>query len=62
MKFTTGNCWPSFDLGQLDEFLKDFSVDNPPFGAPDDWKLELVDGRNTWFYKGRNYVPDNLDL
>ena len=50
------------DLGQLDDFLRKFLVDDPPFGAPDDWKLELVDGRNTLFYKGWNYVPDDLDL
>ena len=50
------------DLGQLDDFLKDFSFSDPPFGALTDWKLELVDGKNTLFYKGRNYVPDDLDL
>ena len=50
------------DLGQLDDFLKNFLVDDPPFGAPDDWKLELVDRKNTLFYKGQNYVPDDLDL
>ena len=50
------------DLGQLDNFLKTFSIDDPPFGIQDDWKLELIDGRNTLFYKGRNYVPDDLDL
>ena len=50
------------DLGQLDDFLKDFSINDPPFGALDDWKLELVDGRNTLFYKGQNYVPDDLGL
>ena len=49
-------------LGQLDEFLRNFSVDDPPFGTRDDWKLELVDGKNTLFYKDRNYVPDDLTL
>ena len=49
-------------LGQLDNFLRNFSATNPPFGALDDWKLELVDKKNTLFYRGRNYVPDNLDL
>ena len=47
-------------LGQLDDFLNKFSIDDPPFGTLDDWKLELVDGKNTLFYKGRNYVPDDL--
>ena len=50
------------DLGQLDDFLKSFSIGDPPFGAPDDWKLDCVGGRNTLFYKGRNYVPDDLNL
>ena len=49
-------------LGQLDDFLKCFSVDDPPFGALDNWKLELIDGRNTLYYKVWNYVPDDLDL
>ena len=40
------------DPGQLDEFLKTFSIDNPPFGTSDDWKLELIDRKNTLFYKG----------
>ena len=40
------------NLGQLDDFLKDFSITDPPFGTSDDWKLELIDGRNTLFYKG----------
>ena len=40
-------------LGQLDDFLKTFLINDPPFGTSDDWKLELVDGRNTLFYKGR---------
>ena len=42
------------ELGQLDEFLKTFLIDDPPFGISDDWKLELIDGKNTLFYKGRN--------
>ena len=50
------------DLGQLDDFLKTFSIDDPPFGTSDDWKLELVDRKNTLFYRGRNYVPDDLNL
>ena len=50
------------NLGQLDDFLKSFSISDLPFGNPDDWKLELVDGKNTLFYKGQNYVPDDLDL
>ena len=45
------------DLGQLDDFLKTFSIDDPPFGTSDDWKLELVNRKNTLFYRGRNYVP-----
>ena len=39
-------------LGQLDDFLRDFLVDDPPFGTLDDWKLELIDRKNTLFYKG----------
>ena len=31
------------NLGQVDEFLKTFFPIDPPFGTPDDWKLELVD-------------------
>ena len=50
------------DLRQLDNFLKNFLINNPPFGTQDDWKLELVDGRNILFYKGWNYVPDDLGL
>ena len=49
-------------LGQLDDFLKNFSIDDPPFSTLDNWKLELVDGKNTLFYKGWNYVPDDLNL
>ena len=50
------------NLGQLDDFLRAFLIDDPPFGASDDWKLELVDRKNTLFYKGWKYVPDDLDL
>ena len=50
------------DLGQLDDFLKDFSIDDLPFGTQNNWKLELVNGRNTLFYRDRNYVLDNLSL
>ena len=50
------------DLGQLDDFLKNFSIDDPPFGTLANWKLELVDRKNTLFYKGRNYIPDDLNL
>ena len=49
-------------LGQVDEFLKDFSISDPPFGSSDNWKLDLVDGWNAVFYKDRNYVPDDLNL
>ena len=49
-------------LGQLDDFLKNFSIDDPPFGTPDDWKLEVVGRKNTLFHKGQNYVPNDLDL
>ena len=50
------------NLGQVDNFLKTFLPTDPPFGAPDDWKLELVDGLHTLFYRDRNYVPNNLTL
>ena len=50
------------DLGQVDDFLKTFSITDPPFGAAEDWKLETIDGQNTLFYKGRNYILDDLDL
>ena len=50
------------DLGEVDDFLKAFSITHPPFGNTDDWKLEAVGGRNTLFYKGRNYVPNDLNL
>ena len=50
------------NLGQVDNFLKTFSSTDPPFGSPGDWKLELVNGLNTLFYKDRNYVPDDLAL
>ena len=50
------------NLGQVDDFLKTFSPTDPPFGSPDDWKMELVDGLNTLFYRDRNCVPDDLTL
>ena len=50
------------NLGQLDNFLKTFSIDDPPFGTLDNWKLKLIDGKNTLFYRGQNYVPDDLNL
>jgi transposase InsO family protein len=28
----------------------------------DDWKVELVNGRNILFYRGKNYIPRNMDL
>ena len=49
-------------LGQVDNFLKEFSPSDPPFGSPSDWRLELVNGSNTLFYKDKNYAPNNLDL
>ena len=49
-------------LGQVDDFLEAFSITNPPFGTSDDWKLETIKEWNTLFYKGWNYVPDNMDL
>ena len=50
------------NLGQVDDFLRKFSLTDPLFGSPNDWKLELVDGLNTSFYKDRNYIPENLTL
>ena len=50
------------NLGQLDDFLGTFLISDPPFGTPEDWKLELVDGKNALFYKGQNYIPDDLYL
>ena len=50
------------ELGEIDDFLKIFSIANPPFGSTDDWKLESIEGRNTLFYKDRNYIPNDLDL
>ena len=49
-------------LGQVDNFLKTFSPTDPPFGSPNDWKLEPVNGLDTLFYRDRNYVPDDLNL
>ena len=28
----------------------------------DDWKVENSHGRNILFYKGKNYIPQNLEL
>ena len=28
----------------------------------DDWKIEESHGRNVLFYKGKNYIPRNLEL
>lgn len=50
------------ELGKIDDFLKTFSITDPPFRNTDDWKLEVVDGRNTLFYKDRNYIPNDLNL
>ena len=50
------------NLGQIDDFLKTFSPTDPPFGSSGDWKLELVCGLNTLFYRNRNYIPDDLTL
>ena len=49
-------------LGQIDDFLTTFSITDPPFGAAEDWKLEAIDGKNTLFHKGRNYIPSDLNL
>ena len=48
------------DLGQIDDFLKTFSINDPPFRAFEDWKLETIEGRNTLFYRGRDYILDDL--
>ena len=50
------------NLGQVNDFLKMFSPTDPSFVSPDNWKLELIDGLNTLFYKDRNYIPDDLTL
>ena len=50
------------NLGQVNDFLKTFSPDDPPFRTSDNWKLELVSGLTTLFYKDRNYIHDNLAL
>ena len=49
-------------VGQIDDFLKTFSINDPPFRALEDWKLETIEGRNTLFYRGRNYILDDLNL
>ena len=50
------------NLGQVDDFLKTFSITDLPFGTSDDWKLEAIGGRNMLFYKGWNYILDDMDL
>ena len=50
------------DLGLINGFLKTFSITDPPFGITVDWKLETIEGKSTLFYKGRNYIPNNLNL
>ena len=50
------------DLGEIEDFLKTFSITDPLFGDVDNWKLEAIEGRNMLFYKGRNYIPNDLDL
>ena len=50
------------DLGEVDDFLKTFSITDPPFRNTDDWKLEAIEGRNTLFYKRRNYILNDLHL
>jgi hypothetical protein len=27
-----------------------------------DWKIEEIDGRKTIFFKGKNYIPKDLEL
>ena len=49
-------------LGQIDNFLTTFSITDPPFRAAEDWKLEAIDRKNTLFYKGRNYILNDLNL
>ena len=49
-------------LGQIDDFLMTFSITNPPFRAAEDWKLEAINKKNTLFYKGRNYILNDLNL
>ena len=34
----------------------------PMTAGLDDWKLESTNGRNILFYKGKNYIPRNIDL
>ena len=50
------------DLGQINDLLKGFSPTDPPFDTLDDWKLETIEEQNTLFYKGQNYILDNMDL
>ena len=28
----------------------------------EDWKMETTNGRNILFFKGKNYIPRNMDL
>jgi hypothetical protein len=28
----------------------------------EDWKIEEIDGRKTIFFKGKNYIPKDLEL
>ena len=28
----------------------------------EDWKIETTNGRNILFFKGKNYIPKNMDL
>ena len=46
------------DMGQVDSLLKEFSIDNPAFAILDNWKLEMIEGRNTLFYKGWNLLNE----
>ena len=50
------------ELGKINDFMKAFSITDPPFGSADNWKLEFIDGKNTLFYRDRNYIPNDLDL
>ena len=49
-------------LGEIDDFLKTFSITDPPFGSTDNWKLETIGGKNILFYRDRNYIPNDLNL
>ena len=28
----------------------------------EDWKIKMTNGRNILFFKGKNYIPRNMDL